>query len=143
MLIIEPAKDEWVRWAIKQNEHLPESERIHIFEPGLSSFEGTLLSHLMLNPFQPAAIAGAPIDMQTRCEKITALINATLPTGDILPVIIDVYKRQNCMRMSLFRQVELVFSTLSDMMKTSAFIGIIRQVTDGPTHTIKCYITLL
>ena len=89
VLIIEPAKDEWVRWAIKQNEHLPESERIHIFEPGLSSFEGTLLSHLMLNPFQPAAIAGAPIDMQTRCEKITALINATLPTGDILPVIMD------------------------------------------------------
>lgn len=89
VLIIEPAKDEWVRWAIKQNETLPDDEKICIFEPGMSVFEGTKLSNLRLNPFQPAAIEGAPIDMQTRCEKITALINATLPTGDILPVIMD------------------------------------------------------
>ena len=98
VLIIEPAKDEWVRWAIKQNQeidklNIPEDEKakrkITIFEPGLSMFEGTMLSNLRLNPFQPAAIDGAPIDMQTRCEKITALINATLPTGDILPVIMD------------------------------------------------------
>lgn len=98
VLIIEPAKDEWVRWAIKQNQeidklNIPEDEKakrkITIFEPGLSMFEGTMLSNLHLNPFQPAAIDGAPIDMQTRCEKITALINATLPTGDILPVIMD------------------------------------------------------
>lgn len=89
VLIIEPAKDEWVRWAIKQNEQLPENEKIAIFEPGLTNFEGTHLSNLRLNPFQPAAIDDAPIDMQTRCEKITALINATLPTGDILPVIMD------------------------------------------------------
>lgn len=98
VMIIEPAKDEWVRWAIKQNQeieklNIPEEEkakrRITIFETGLSMFEGTMLSNLRLNPFQPAAIDGAPIDMQTRCEKITALINATLPTGDILPVIMD------------------------------------------------------
>lgn len=98
VLIIEPAKDEWVRWAIRQNEEIDRMDiseeekkkrRIVIFEPGLSLFEGTRLSNLRLNPFQPAAIAGAPIDMQTRCEKITSLINATLPTGDILPVIMD------------------------------------------------------
>lgn len=89
VLIIEPAKDEWVRWAIKQNEYLPDGEKIAIFEPGITMFEGIRLSNLRLNPFQPAAIDGAPIDMQTRCEKITALINATLPTGDVLPVIMD------------------------------------------------------
>lgn len=98
VLIIEPAKDEWVRWAIRQNEaidklDIPEEEkerrRIVIFEPGLNSFEGTLLSSLRLNPFQPAAIGGAPVDMQTRCERFTSLINASLPTGDILPVIMD------------------------------------------------------
>lgn len=98
VLIVEPAKDEWVRWAIKQNEELEKSnlskeekekKKVIIFEPGMTMFEGTLLGNLMLNPFQPAAVEGAPIDMQTRCEKITALINATLPTGDILPVIMD------------------------------------------------------
>lgn len=98
VLIIEPAKDEWVRWAVKQNAEIDrmnlsaeekERRKVVIFEPGLSVFEGTILSQLHLNPFQPAAITGVPIDMQTRCEKITALINATLPTGDILPVIMD------------------------------------------------------
>lgn len=98
VLIIEPAKDEWVRWAIKQNAELEKSNlseeekekhRISIFEPGQTAIDGVLLSNLRLNPFQPAAIEGAPIDMQTRCEKITALINASLPTGDILPVIMD------------------------------------------------------
>ena len=98
VLIVEPAKDEWVRWAIKQNEEIEKSDlpreekekkKVIIFEPGITMFEGTMLGNLMLNPFQPAAVEGAPIDMQTRCEKITALINATLPTGDILPVIMD------------------------------------------------------
>lgn len=98
VLIIEPAKDEWVRWAIRQNKEIEKSDlseeekkekTIAIFEPGLTTFEGTILSNLMLNPFQPAAIKDAPIDLQTRCEKITALINATLPTGDILPIIMD------------------------------------------------------
>lgn len=98
VLIVEPAKDEWVRWAIKQNEKIEKSnlskeekekKKVIIFEPGITVFEGTMLGNLMLNPFQPAAVEGAPIDMQTRCEKITALINATLPTGDILPVIMD------------------------------------------------------
>lgn len=98
VLIVEPAKDEWVRWAIKHNEKVEESDipkeekekkKVIIFEPGTTMFEGILLDNLMLNPFQPAAVKGAPIDMQTRCEKITALINATLPTGDILPVIMD------------------------------------------------------
>lgn len=99
VLIVEPAKDEYVRWAIKQNKELDaakglsakekERKKILIFEPGLSMFEGEFLNNLMLNPFQPAAIKNAPIDMQTRCEKFTALINTTLPTGDILPVIMD------------------------------------------------------
>lgn len=89
VLIIEPAKDEWVRWALAQNKHLPDKKKIKVFEPGVTNFEGTLLSNLRLNPFQPAACGNAPIDMQTRCEQITALINASLPTSDILPVIMD------------------------------------------------------
>ncbi len=89
VLIIEPAKEEWVEWALEQNKTLPENEKFKIFEPGVTVFNGELLSNLMLNPFQPAAYKDAPIDMQTRCEQITALINASLPTGDILPVIMD------------------------------------------------------
>lgn len=89
VLIIEPAKEEWVEWALEINKTLPENEKFKIYEPGIKSFNGELLEKLLLNPFQPAAIKGAPIDMQTRCEQVTALINASLPTGDILPIIMD------------------------------------------------------
>lgn len=89
ILIIEPAKDEWVRWAIEKNKTLSPQDQIAIYEPGLTMFGDVRLGNLMLNPFQPAAIDGAPIDMQTRCENITALINASLPTGDVLPIILD------------------------------------------------------
>lgn len=83
VLIIEPAKDEYVRWAIEQRK---QGHAINIFMPGQ---EGEEFSRLKLNPFQPAAIKGAPIDMLSRCEQFTALINASLPASDVLPVLID------------------------------------------------------
>lgn len=88
-LIIEPAKDYYVRWAIKMNEILPEEKRFRIYMPGYDSFEGTPLHTLKLCPFQPAAVPGAPVDMTSRCENLISLINASLPTDDILPVLID------------------------------------------------------
>ena len=88
-LIIEPAKDDYVRWAIRMNETLPEEKRFRIYMPGFDSFEGTPLRTLRLCPFEPAAIPGAMVDMTSRCENLIALINASLPTEDILPVLID------------------------------------------------------
>lgn len=89
VLIIEPAKDEWMRWAIQKNQTLPLEKQIRIFMPGVKRFEGCTLPPLSLNPFQPAAWGNSKIDMLTRCEQITALLNNCLPTGDVLPVIID------------------------------------------------------
>ena len=88
-LIIEPAKDDYVRWAIKMNEHLPEEKQFRIYMPGFDTFEGTPLQTLRLCPFEPAAVPGAMVDMTSRCENLIALINASLPTEDILPVLID------------------------------------------------------
>lgn len=88
-LIIEPAKDDYVRWAIKMNETLPEEKKFRIYMPGYDSFEGTPLNTLKLCPFQPAAIPGAPVDMTSRCENLISLITASLPADDILPVLID------------------------------------------------------
>ena len=86
VLIIEPAKDEYVRWAIAQKKA---GKEISIFMPGIKTFEDERIEQLKLNPFQPAAIKDAEIDMLTRCEQLTALINASLPVSDVLPVIID------------------------------------------------------
>lgn len=99
VLIIEPAKDDYVRWAIDYNQKIDEDnslsveekdkKKFQIFMPGVESFDGVRVNRLKLNPFQPAAIKDAPIDMMTRCEQVTALFNASLPTSDVLPVLID------------------------------------------------------
>lgn len=98
-LIVEPAKDDYVRWAMGYNEKIDadeslspeekEKKKFRIYMPGLERFEGVELATLKLNPFQPAGIAGAPVDMMTRCEQVTALLTASLPASDVLPVLID------------------------------------------------------
>lgn len=122
VLIIEPAKDEYVRWAIKWNQEHPEKP-INIFMPGVKNMElfgvkegPRAMSPLKINPFQPAAVKGAPIDMLTRCEQLTALVNASLPTSDILPVIID----------------EAFFSFLNGIYKSDFTSGEMPQQEDYP-----------
>jgi DNA helicase HerA-like ATPase len=99
VMIIEPAKDDYVRFALKHNEEVEadnsltpeqkESRKFNIFMPGVERFEGAEVNRLKINPFQPASAPGAPIDMMTRIEQVTAIINASLPNADILPVIVD------------------------------------------------------
>jgi len=122
VLIIEPAKDEYVRWAVKWNEKHPERP-INIYMPGVKNLEiygvkegARALSPLKLNPFQPAAVKGAPIDLLTRCEQLTALINASLPNSDILPVIME----------------EAFFTYLSEIYKYEFTSGEAEQKEDYP-----------
>ena len=122
VLIIEPAKDEYVRWAVKWNQQHPQKP-INIFMPGVKNLEifgvkegPRAIKPLRINPFQPAAVAGAPIDMLTRCEQLTALVNASLPTSDILPVIID----------------EAFFTFLCDIYKNEFTSGEMEQKEDYP-----------
>lgn len=88
-MIIEPAKDDYVRWAIEQNKYLPEEQKFEIYMPGVKVFEETKLEELKINPFEPAAIKNANIDLMTHYEQLVNILNATLPTSDVLPVIID------------------------------------------------------
>ncbi len=89
VLVIEPAKDDYVRWALKMNEQLPEDMQFRIFMPGCDEFEGHKLGQLKINPFAPAGVKGAKVDMVSRCENLVSLLNASLPTSDILPVLLD------------------------------------------------------
>jgi DNA helicase HerA-like ATPase len=99
VMIIEPAKDDYVRWAIAYNrkidadvsltEEEKDRKKFRIYMPGVDTFDGEKVSRLKLIPFQPAAIKDAPIDMMTRCEQVTSLFNASLPASDVLPELID------------------------------------------------------
>lgn len=98
-LIIEPAKDDYVRWAIAYNkkidadetltEEQKEREKFDIYMPGVSELDGYRMKRLKVNPFEPAAIKGAPIDLTSRYEQVVTIINASVPSSDVLPVLID------------------------------------------------------
>lgn len=117
VMVIEPAKDDYVRWVIKMNKNLPEGKRFHIYMPGVAELDGYRMEELRLNPFEPAAIKGAKIDMLTRSENLTALLNASLPMSDVLPVIVD----------------ETVFEYLKAFHKDEFLSGEMEQKNEYPT----------
>lgn len=86
VLIIEPAKDEWARWAVEQSNA---GRPVKLFMPGVETLAGMRVSPLKLNPFQPGCKKGCAVDMMTRCEQLIAIVNASLPVSDVLPVLID------------------------------------------------------
>lgn len=98
-LIIEPAKDDYVRWAIAYNKKIDADdtltdeeknrEKYDIYMPGVSELDGYRMKKLKLNPFEPAAVKGAPIDLTSRYEQVVTIINASVPSSDVLPVLID------------------------------------------------------
>lgn len=154
VLIIEPAKDEYVRWAIKQNEEIAndpklskdekERKKINIYMPGVKNLEifgvkegARALAPFKLNPFQPAAVEGATIDMLTRCEQLTALVNASLPTSDILPVIIDetFFTFLNNIYQSEFTSGEM--HQKDDYPKLDKVLPIAKKILDGRGYSAE------
>lgn len=87
-LVIEPAKDDYVRWAVEQNKLLPPEKQIHIYIPGGSLYYPGA-EELELNLFQPAAIPGARIDLMQHAENLSMLLSACLPSEDVIPILID------------------------------------------------------
>ena len=98
-LIIEPAKDDYVRWAIAYNKRIDEDttlseaekeeRKYDIYMPGVEELDGYRMRKLKINPFEPAAIKGAPVDLMSRYEQVVTIINASIPSSDVLPVLID------------------------------------------------------
>lgn len=89
VMIIEPAKDDYVRWAIEQNKRLPEEQQYNIIMPGASEIEGVRPKSLWLNLFQPAAWKDAPVNLVQHAEMAVTLLNACLPSEDVIPVLIE------------------------------------------------------
>ena len=89
VMIIEPAKDDYVRWAIEQNKHLPEEEQYQIFMPGVAEIEGVKPQPLQLALFQPAAWKDSPVNLVQHAEALVTMLNACLPSEDVIPIIIE------------------------------------------------------
>lgn len=89
ILIVEPAKDDYVRWALDMNKDLPPEKQFSIFMPGVTEFEGHPIRPLRLNPFEPAHAKGAMVDILQHAETFTTLLNACLPSEEVVPIIIE------------------------------------------------------
>ena len=89
VLIIEPAKDDYVRWAIEQNRNLPLKDRYNIFMPGVEEIDGVVPARLFINIFQPAAYNKLPVNFIQHAEAVINLLNAALPAEDVVPILIE------------------------------------------------------
>lgn len=89
VLIVEPAKDDYVRWALEMNKVLPPEKQFKIYMPGVKEFDGTPIESLELNPFEPAYAPGAPVDILQHTETFATLLNACLPSEEVVPILIE------------------------------------------------------
>lgn len=91
VLVIEPAKDDYIRWAIEYNKTpgLSEKEKFRIIMPGVTEIDGVKPENLYLSPFQPASYKGAPVDNLQHSEQLAELLNAVIPSEDVVPLLIE------------------------------------------------------
>ncbi|MBE9212826.1 ATP-binding protein [Plectonema cf. radiosum LEGE 06105] len=92
-LIIEPAKEEYVEWAMQFNESLPEDSpnRISIYIPGLDSWRGTKLKNkLALNPFDFVWLSEEMNpQVLSHIDRLKSILNGVFPMQEILPILLE------------------------------------------------------
>ncbi|MBC9784695.1 ATP-binding protein [Heliobacterium chlorum] len=88
VFVLEPAKEEYVKWAQEMNESLPPEKQFFIYMPG-NFVDASHYKKLRLNPFAPAVEKGAPADHYGRCERLSTIFSTSLPMDGILPYIFE------------------------------------------------------
>lgn len=122
VMVIEPAKDDYVRWAIRKNQSLPKEKQFRIYMPGVEELDGVRMEPLHLNPFEPASVKGVKVDLLQHCETFIMLLNACLPGEDVVPILIE----------------EAAYETIRDVAE---FMN--RNLEDGPVEPMDSYPRIL
>ena len=92
-LVIEPAKEEYVEWAMQKNEALPPNspDRIAVYIPGIKTWRGhTLEDQLTLNPFDIVWLSEAATpQILSHIDRLKSILTAAFPMQEILPVLME------------------------------------------------------
>lgn len=91
-LVIEPAKTEYVDWAIKYNASISDpKKKIKIFIPGCEYYAKCKFhpDKLKLNPFEVINLGGNEIRVLSHIDRLKASFAAAFPMQDILPVVME------------------------------------------------------
>lgn len=91
-LVIEPAKDEYVKWAMDLNEGLTNdvSKPITIYMPGVQSWRGHKLEHqLKLNPLDIVWLEGMRPDVLSHLDRLKSIFVGRSLMQEVLPVLLE------------------------------------------------------
>lgn len=108
-MVIEPAKTEYVDWALKYNDDLQEDQRrglrlnespIKIFMPGRNGYKRKIdnkelsidfrtVQTLRINPFEAIDLGEDSINILSHIDRIKEIFAAAFPMQDILPVVFE------------------------------------------------------
>lgn len=90
--VIEPAKTEYVDWAIKYNETIKDpAKKIKIFIPGCEKYAkaGFTPLKLKLNPFEVISLPKSEMRVLSHIDRLKSTFASAFPMQDILPVIME------------------------------------------------------
>ena len=91
-MVIEPAKTEYVDWAIEYNKHVDDpKKKIKIFIPGCERYaKGNFTPEkLKINPFEVIDLGGNEPRILSHIDRLKATFAAAFPMQDILPVVME------------------------------------------------------
>ncbi|MBK1986787.1 ATP-binding protein [Sphaerospermopsis aphanizomenoides BCCUSP55] len=92
-LIIEPAKEEYVEWAMEYNQSLPPNSpnRIAIYMPGIQTWRGNKLENkLTLNPFDIVWLSQETTpQILSHIDRLKSILTAAFPMQEILPILLE------------------------------------------------------
>lgn len=108
-MVIEPAKTEYVDWALKFNDDLKEDQNkglrlnespIKIFMPGRNSYKRKIgekelgvdfriTEKLIINPFEAIDLGEDSLNILSHIDRIKEIFAAAFPMQDILPVVFE------------------------------------------------------
>lgn len=89
-LVLEPAKTEYVDWAIEYNKTITNpKKRIRIFIPGCERYANFIPEKLKLNPFEVINLPNSEMRVLSHIDRLKATFASAFPMQDILPVIME------------------------------------------------------
>lgn len=92
-LVIEPAHEEYVEWAIKRNQSLSSDspEQIAIYIPGIQTWRGyNLENQLNLNPFDIVWLAEETTPhILSHIDRLKFILSAAFPIHETLPLLLE------------------------------------------------------
>lgn len=90
--VIEPAKTEYVDWAIEYNKRITDpKKKIKIFIPGCERYAKADFKpdRLRINPFEVIDLEGSELRVLSHIDRLKSTFASAFPMQDILPVIME------------------------------------------------------